>query len=340
MQQFDALVTGGSGFIGLAAVEQFLLGGKSVAILDRLTPPREFLDYAQTLPGSVEVLQADIADKDAILHCLSRFQPDVVVHAAVATPDMHRERRTPELAVQTNIVGTQNLLEALRVSPVRRLVHLSTSGVYGDIANRPGFSESSVLETVLPDPVTIYALTKASAEKLVLRYRDLFGMDAVCARVGLSWGPWEYDTGVRDPFSTPLQLLRVASAGGAAHLPRDPVKDWAYSRDIGRAIVILSGSQSLPSTIYNLGCDDVWPVSAWAERLRKAFPGFTCSIAPDSKQSGAQDIEVYGAKDRAPLNVDRLKSETDFVFEYRTARAFEDYLEWASRFQCWRNGKA
>lgn len=334
--QVDVLITGGSGFIGLATVEQFLLAGKRVAILDRLAPPMEFVDYAKTLSGSLETIEADVSRKDAIVQSLAACRPDVVVHAAAATPDVRRERRTPELVVQTNIVGTQNLLEALRASPVRRLVHLSTSGVYGDIANRSGFLEGSVQEEVLLDPVTLYALTKASAEKLVLRYRDLFKMDAICARVGLSWGPWEYDTGIRDPFSVPLQLLQVAQLGGSAFLPRDPTKDWAYSRDIGRAIVALSEKPVVPSTIYNVGCDDVWPASAWAERLTTAFPGFGYAVGPDNNVSDFAKIEVYGAKDRPPLNVERIKTDVGFEFRYRTRQAFEDYLEWASLFQCWR----
>ena len=285
MQQFDALVTGGSGFIGLAAVEQFLLGGKSVAVLDRLTPPREFLDYAQTLPGSVEVLQADIADKDAILHCLSRFQPDVVVHAAVATPDMHRERRTPELAVQTNIVGTQNLLEALRVSPVRRLVHLSTSGVYGDIANRPGFGAAS--ETVLPDSVTTYALTKASAEKLVL-VTDL-GMDAVGAR-RLS-RPWN-----TIPASAILQhspqLLRVASAGSAAHLPAirsrtGPIAAISGAPSLSCPACSLFHLQSIISDATMYGRSRVGGAPA------KPFPA-SPAASPRQPQRGTQNIEAHG----------------------------------------------
>jgi nucleoside-diphosphate-sugar epimerase len=118
-------------------------------------------------------------------------------------------------------------------------------------------------------------------------------------------------------------------------MPRNPTKDWAYSRDVGRAIVALRNARSIPSPVYNVGAEEVWPVSAWAERLGEAFPGFELDIGCKPEDAS---IEVYGTRDRAPLNVGRLKSEIGFAFRYDRARAFEDYLEWASDFRCWRIG--
>lgn len=335
MPNVDTLVTGGAGFVGLAVVEQLLQSGESVVVLDRIAPPEEFVNLARTLPGRLSCELADIRSRDEVERCLTRHDPRAVIHGAAVTSDAAREGRTPDLVVQTNLAGTLNLLEILRRGPRRRFVHLSTSGVYGDIAHRPGFDAATVEETVLAEPKTLYAISKAAAEQVVLRYADLFGLDAVCARIGICWGPWEYDTGLRDPFSVPLQLLRVASAGGSASLTRDPTKDWAYSRDVGRAVAALKNAGSTPSRVYNVGADEIWPASSWAERLRAAFPDFDYRIG---EPAGPAPIEVYGPKDRPPLDVGRLKTELGFSFHYASEAAFADYLDWASGFRCWRLG--
>lgn len=335
MPNVDTLVTGGAGFVGLAVVEQLLLAGESVAVLDIVAPPDEFLSYADTLAGRLTIELADVRAREEVACCLERHAPAAVIHGAAVTPDADRERRDPEPAVQTNLVGTLNLLEALRRGPRRRLVHLSTSGIYGDIAHRPGFHAATVAETVLPDPVTLYAVSKAAAEQTVRRYAALFGLDVVCARVGICWGPWEYDTGLRDPFSVPLQMLRIAKGRGSAVMPRDPRKDWAYSRDVGRAILALKNARTPPSPVYNVGADEVWPASAWADRLREAFPGFDYRVGDPPGRTG---VEVYGPRDRAPLDVGRLKSEIGFAFRYGHQEAFGDYLDWAASFNCWQAG--
>ena len=336
MSDTDTIVTGGSGFVGLAVVEQLLLRGESVAIADVIPPPEEFVAHAGTLGGRLAFHPLDVQQGPAVAQLLERLAPRTVIHAAAVTSDAARERRDPDLVVRTNLMGTLNLLEAVRQGPGCRLVHLSTSGVYGDIANRRGFHASAIDEEVPPDPRTLYAVSKAAAELTVRRYAELFGLDAVCARIGICWGPWEYDTGLRDPFSAPLQLLRTAARRGQAALARDAIKDWAYSRDVGRAVVAIKDAGQTPSQVYNVGADAVWPISAWAERLRDAFPGFAFALP----EPASPTIELYGPKDRPPLSVERLKSEIGFAFAYDREAAFADYLDWAGRFACWKSGEA
>ncbi|WP_366555102.1 NAD-dependent epimerase/dehydratase family protein [Aquibaculum sediminis] len=329
------LVTGGAGFIGLAVVEQLLLAGERVVILDVLSPPAEFISYADRLPGTLRFERGDVTEPVFLTEQFARHNPAAIVHAAAITSNAARERDDPFGIMEVNSTGTINVLEAIRNGPSRRLVQLSTSGVYGDIANRPGFDEATVTESVLGHPTSLYAISKAAAERAVLRYGELFEMNVVCARIGIAWGPWEYDTSVRDPLSVPLQLLRAASSGRHAAMPRDPFKDWAYSRDIGRAVVTLLQRPDIRGQVFNIGSDWSWHASDWAEHLAQNFENFAYSVG-DSGGEGAVFIDPYMDKDRQPLDVSALKKEAGFAFSFNKNKAFADYLSWAAEFSIWR----
>src|SRR5690606_17536816 len=179
------------------------------------------------------------------------FEPERIINCAAITPTAVQERNDPRKIFQVNLLAVFNLLELARDRNIL-LVHVSSSGAFGEIQLRPGFTEPTISEDVLKDPVSYYGISKHAAEQVVLRYAELFGTRILIARVGVVYGPWEYDTGARNIFSAQLQLLRHAMAGREARLERDAVRDFVYSRDVGRAIVALSQAQSLHSKIFHI----------------------------------------------------------------------------------------
>lgn len=329
------LVTGGAGFVGLAVVEQLLAQGEHVAALDVVDLPPDARELFARLPGRLEAVHGSVLDAELLGATLKRLHPETVVHAATVTPDGAREQADPVTVNEVNFNGTLCLLEALRRQPAR-LLHLSTSGVYGPIQHRPGFTAPLIGEDVLPDPRTFYAVSKAAAEQTVLRYAELFGIEAVVARVGVAWGPWEYDTGARHVFSAPLQLLRLAQAGRPAVIGRESVKDWSYSRDIGRGVAALANAgAALRSRVFHVGGDAEWPVTDFARKLAAAFPGFAWTIA-ERPDDPAVNVTLSKASDRPGLDIGRLQRETGYRPAYGFDAACADYLDWAARTRCWR----
>jgi len=335
MQGDSTLVTGGAGFVGLALMEHLLGQGEDVTVLDVIDVPPDALEIFSRLPGRLRAVRGSVLDPATLREALAESGAPVIVHAATVTPDAAREKVDPVTVNEVNFIGTLRVLEAVRERGLR-LIHLSTSGVYGDIQNRPGFGTLPVGEDALPGPVSFYAVSKTAAEQMVARYVALFGLDAVIARVGVTWGPWEYDTGLRHVFSAPLQLLRLAHAGTNAVISRESIKDWSYSRDVARGVALLKDTRGrLNSRLFNVSGDTMWAVTAFAERLAREFPGFGFRVAP-TVDDPAVNVTLSKASDRQGLDVTRLKRETGYVPAFDADAAFGDYIAWAARTHCWR----
>ncbi len=335
MPQASTLVTGGAGFVGLALVEHLLTLGEHVTVFDIIELPPDAKNLFAGLPGRLDVVRGSVLDRAALDEAVARAQPTTLVNAAAVTPNGPQEKADPMLVNQVNFNGTLEVLEVVRARKLR-LLHLSTCGVYGAVQDRPGFWAPVVGEDVLPGPATLYAISKTAAEQTVQRHMELFGIDALIARVGVTWGPWEYGTGSRHVFSAPLQLLRLAHAGREAVISRESIKDWSYSRDVARGIAMLKNAATpLPSRLFNVSGDAMWAISDFARRLTFAFPGFCFRIA-QSDSDLAINATLSKASDRQGLDVSRLKRETGYAPAYDFETAFTDYLGWAERTTCWR----
>ncbi len=335
MKNVSTLVTGGAGFVGLALVEHLLGQGEAVTVLDVIDVPVDAKQIFSKLPGQLRALRGSVLDRGALNAAVEASRPSAIVNAATVTPDGGRESVDPISVNEVNFNGALNVLEVVRTHRIR-LVHLSTSGVYGEIQNRPGFSSPLVDEDVLPGPRSLYAISKTAAEQTVMRYVELFGIDAVVARVGVAYGPWEYETGSRHVFSAPLQLLRLAHVRTEAVISRQSIKDWSYSRDIARGIALLKDArEGLKSRIFNVSGDTAWAISDFAQYLTTAFPGFRFRIAA-STSDPAVNATLSKASDRQGLDMARLKRETSYVPAYDPASAFCDYVAWADQTKCWR----
>ncbi len=326
-------MTGGAGFIGLSLVERLLQDQEDVVIFDRSRPPAEAVAYLEGLPGKLTIVLGDVLDAAGLGRCIDTFEPSCLVHGAAVTPNMQSETRDPALVLNVNFTGTVNVLEQARRRPGMQVICISSSGVYGDVGQRRDVVGDTVSEALPPAPTSLYAISKAAAEQAALRYRELFGMNIIVARVGVAFGPWEHDTGVRDPLSVHLMLARLARQGAQAILPRDLSKDWVYSRDVGAALAALKRAPILSSTTFNISGAAAWPASDFARRLAGEFPSFKYRCHPTAEAPA--NIDLHGAKERPALDISRLRDEAGFVPRYGFDEAFTDYVAWMRRFEHW-----
>lgn len=174
------LITGGAGFIGSHVSEYFLARGWSVDVLDDLSTGKR-----GNVPPAASLHVMDVRSQDAArLVCENRF--DVLVHLA-AQMDVRKSVADPVFDASVNIVGTLNLMEALRAAPhlaTCRFVFASTGGVlYGDLSVPPN------RETTAKDPDSPYAIAKLSAEYYLSYFARVHGMDTVALRFGNVYGP-------------------------------------------------------------------------------------------------------------------------------------------------------
>ncbi len=248
------LVTGGAGFIGSNFVlEWFRSIDEPLINLDKLTYAGN-LENLKSLSNDRRhvFVQGDICDSQQIADILERHQPRAIVHFA-AESHVDRSIHGPAAFVQTNILGTFNLLEQCRTwwqrlpGPSRdtfRFVHVSTDEVYGSLGpDDPPFSESHPYS-----PNSPYSASKASSDHLARAYHHTYGLPVLTTNCSNNYGPYQFPEKL-----IPLMVLN-ALRGKALPVYGDGlnVRDWLYVTDHCGAIRDVL-DKGLPGETYNIG---------------------------------------------------------------------------------------
>jgi nucleoside-diphosphate-sugar epimerase len=309
------MITGGTGFVGLAVAEAVLAqGDTAILVADRPAPPA----YLAALGGDIVWHQADLRDPAALAAAFAATRPTHVVHGAALTPAPEQERAAADALVAVNVGGTARLLQA--AAGVARVVLLSSVSAYG-----PAPADQLLTEDRPPAPATLYGISKFAAEMVARRLAALLGLDLVIARLGPVFGPFEYETGVRGLMSPHLQMLRQAMAGTPSVLPWRLAADWIFSRDIGAGVVaLLRAELAAAPALFNLGSGVVTDLPAWAAAIAPAFPGWSWRI-------GEPPTIRYGLTEaRAPMDTARLAA-AGFRARHDLAEAAAASIAWYRR---------
>jgi dTDP-glucose 4,6-dehydratase len=253
------LVTGGAGFIGSNLV-RFLRRERpdwTLVNLDKLT----YAGNAESLAGLRQDPKhvfkcADIVDPEVVENLIRDHRVDAVLNLA-AESHVDRSILGPGIFVETNVGGTQVLLDAARKGRVKRFVQVSTDEVYGSLGPSGKFTETSPLR-----PSSPYSASKAAADLLALSYAHTFGMDVVVTRCSNNYGPYQ--------FPEKLIPLMIANALEGRKLPvygdGMQVRDWIHVEDHCRAL-LLALERGKSGEIYNVGSDNEWPNLQIVRRL-------------------------------------------------------------------------
>jgi dTDP-glucose 4,6-dehydratase len=241
------LVTGGAGFIGSNFIRHILAARADVEVVnfDNLTyagNPENLADLASD--PRYQFVHGDISDREIVNEILSAVRFDALLNFAAETHlDRSIEDSSPFL--QSNILGTQCLLEAARRTRLQRFIQISTDEVYGSAPAGETFSEQSPL-----DPRRSYAASKAAADHLVA-HANTYGVSAVILRCTNNYGPFQ--------FPEKLIPLTIANAQEDRALPvyGDGLqeRDWLFVEDYCRAIA-LALQNGVPGSIYNVSAGD------------------------------------------------------------------------------------
>lgn len=321
------LVTGASGFVGLALAEHLLARGDRVIGFDLAAPPTAALRAFAALPGRFDAIAGDVRDAAALGRALRDRAVDHVVLLAAITADAARERAAPWSIFEVNVGGVLAALEAAARAGVGRVVLGSSGSVYG----AAGYATTPLDEVDTPlRPEGLYGISKQAAEAAAARLAALHGIDLRIGRLGTCFGPWEAATGVRDTLSAPWQVLHHARHGRAVRLPRDSRRDWLYVRDAAAALAALLDAPSPSAPVHHLAAGFEWPLSAWCERVAAWHPGFAWRIASadDDGADGAALVDCHAPRDRAPMSIDRLRADTGFVPRFDLPEAAADFHAW------------
>jgi nucleoside-diphosphate-sugar epimerase len=321
------LLTGGAGFVGLNVAERLLACGATVVCFGPMPPVAVALGRFRTLPGRFIVEAGDVRDVGRLEAVIRYHGVTHVVHAAAITAGPDRETWQAAAIAEVNLVGTLNVLQIARLTGVTRVLVLGSGAVFGAAGIGPLCLRG---DEVLPRPESLYAITKHAAERAAVRFRQMHGLDAVVARLGVVFGPWEHDTGVRDTPSPPFLLKRIAQAGETARVGSAVPDDWIHAADAAAAIIRLLQAQSLRYALYHVASGRRWSLATWCEQLQSRYPAFNYELNVDPATANVGGGAIAA---RAPMDVMRIRDDTGFAAAHDEVSAFAAYQAWSDRIR-------
>jgi len=306
------LVTGGAGFIGSHIVHRLLRTGHTATILDN------FNDYynpaikranVEGFQRQAEVIEGDICDVDKVKTVTSKGKFDSIIHIA-ARAGVRPSLENPRAYIETNIVGTHNLLEAAKENGIGQFLFASSSSVYGLNKTVP-FSE----DAPLPQTLSPYAATKLSGEHLCGNYSHLYDLRVACLRFFTVYGPGQRPDLAIHKFSDLIYHGKPIPQFGDGSTRRD----YTYVDDIIDGVFGALNYTGAKFDIFNLGESETTTLSELITALEKAL-GKKAQINYLPDQQGDMPLTC--------ANIDKARRLLGYNPQVKIAEGIPKFVEW------------
>jgi UDP-glucose 4-epimerase len=303
------LITG-LGLVGTSYAQHAIKRGETVVFYD-IAPRRDFL--AHKLGGAeVVVVQRDVRDLPALIETIQRHKCETVIHTAgliggkVANPIYS--------GLQINIMGTINVAEAVRLTGVRRLVHISTFGIYDRRKGEP----NPIDEDFRRGPGEAYGNSKVAKELIVEAYQRLFGFELIVLRLANVYGVGHFagGSGGGEMVQT---MLQTGIRGGVAKIPQESARDfeYVYYKDLGRALEKAATTPLKEPATVNIGTGVVVKFDELVALAEKLLPKLQVEILPGQRSRSAKQ----------PMVIEKARQVLGWTPEYDIEAGFKDYIE-------------
>jgi GDP-4-dehydro-6-deoxy-D-mannose reductase len=273
------LITGIAGFVGNFLCHELLQAGHEAVGID--------LSLAKCPNGVSDALEVDLTNAASVGNAIQQLRPEAVIHlGGIASPPVGRKK--PELMLNTNIMGTSYILEALqRIVPQARMLLASTSYIYGNAETERPLTEDEPIA-----PIGVYAVSKAGADMMTLAYARERGMHAMVARPANHTGPGQSTAFVVPAFAHQLKEIRNGHQQPLMRVGNlDSERTFMDVRDVVRAYRLLI-EKGQAGNAYNIATDNRMPIRSVLNKL--------CQIAGVSPEIQT-DPELFRPTDRAPI---------------------------------------
>ena len=316
------LVTGGAGFIGSNFIYYMLAKYPDYRIIcvDCLTYAGNMSTLAEAMKNeNFSFYKINICDREGIYKIFETEKPDIVVNFA-AESHVDRSIDNPEIFLQTNILGTQVMMDACRKYGVERYHQVSTDEVYGDLPlDRPDlfFTEETPIHTSSP-----YSSSKAGADLLVLAYHRTYGLPVTISRCSNNYGPYH--------FPEKLIPLMIANCLNDKPLPVYGeglnVRDWLYVEDHCRAIDLIIHKGRV-GEVYNVGGHNEMANIDIVKMICKALG------KPESLITYVADRKGHDM--RYAIDPTKIHSELGWLPETKFADGIQKTIDWYLKHREW-----
>lgn len=331
------LVTGGAGFIGANYVLQKRQNQAGLVLnLDKLTYAGNLVTLSSLQADSGHIfIQGDIGDRQMVGELLTQYRPSAILNFAAET-HVDRSIDGPDAFIQTNIVGTFNLLEAVRTYWQQlnlseqdrfRFLHISTDEVFGTLsAEDPPFSETTAYA-----PNSPYSASKAGSDHLVRSYFHTYNLPTLITNCSNNYGPYQ--------FPEKLIPLMILNAIEGKPLPvygdGQYIRDWLFVEDHCRAIDLVL-TKGVPGETYNVG-GDAEKTNFW---LVQQICAILDELLPNSKYRPHANLISFvqdrpGHDRRYAINFTKITQHLGWVPQVTIESGLKKTVQWYLDHQSW-----
>ena len=321
--------------VGSQAARQLLDRGETPVLFD-VAPNTPHLRTVLDV-DSVATIRGDMMEVSELVDAIKSHGVERIIHTASFLYE--GVLRRPYVGTKLNIMGTLNIMEAARLTGVKRVVMCSAGFIYHGIWDRMAdqtervVHEDSMMRLVSDRPRALYAVSKLSSEYIGLSYGELFDITYVALRFGGVFGPWIgpvsgvpgrfVDQFVRPgAFKQPIVLsdpFLIGVGGGGSFL---------YCKDAAKATVLAAFArpEDIPTRVYNINMGRTYPFEETMDIARRVFPDSPIEVSP-----AVQDVLDQRPPARI-FDVTRAREELGCVADYELERSFTDYAQWLRQY--------
>lgn len=302
------LITG-LGLVGTSFAQYALRRNEPLVFYD-FQPRMDFL-RRKLGDAKVAVVQKDIRDLPGLIEAIKEHRIDTVVHTAGLIG-----RRVAEplfTGLQINVVGTIHVAEAVRLTGVKRLVHISTFGVY----DRRREGSSPVTEDFFRGAGSAYSNSKAAKELILEAYQNQFGFELMMLRFANVYGLGHFWAGSSGGEKIQA-LLECGLRGETARIPQEETRafEYVYAKDAGRAIELAATVPMPGKRVFNIGEGRVRTFDEVVGIVKQLLPNLRVEIIPGKPSPSFKQ----------PLDISRAREHLGWEPQFTMEKAFEDYL--------------
>jgi nucleoside-diphosphate-sugar epimerase len=307
----------GVGIVGSQIARTLTEQGEAVVVMD---PAIQVDAIAEIVPlDRITMLKGDVLRPFDLTRAILDHGITDVVHTAANPLLTLGAQQEPFSAIQLNIMGTMNVLEAARVHKLRRVVAASSSVLnhYMEGGERPA---PLIKEEAFPRPVTFYAAAKQAVENLGLNYARWCNVDFAAMRYAAVCGPWR-GSGGGGPSNMFRNVVEWALSGEDAIVQATEM-EWVYSKDAARATVLALRADNLDSRIFNVTMGSITAPEDFAAALRKAIPHARIKLQPIA------EVDLSMRRHRSASDPTLAREVLGFVPEFDIDAAVADMAHW------------
>ena len=315
-----AILIIGAGLVGSQVAKILVDAGERPLVMDQ-RPQRDVLADIVDL-DRIDLVEGDVLRPLTLSAAIARGGIDAIVHTAAYPLLTLGAQRNPYAAIELNIMGFANVMEAARIHGVKRVVASSSS-----VLNRyqSGGEDGGDLsrEEAVPRPNTFYASTKQAVESIGLNYAKSFGIEFAALRYCPVAGPWS-GPGGGGPSGIFRAMVENAVNGREAVVPATAM-EWVYSKDAAMATVLALRVAFLGSGVFNITMGRIFRPEELEAELKRAIPGAKTRVEAQPEGS------TWSGGDWKPADISRAKKILGYEPQYPMPRLLEDYAAWCRR---------